>query len=417
MIGQRGRMTTAGAVLVLVVGMAGSLARADDWPNWRGPHHDGVCRETGLLQVWPADGPRVLWKARLGGGYSAVAISKGRLYTHTARDKKEEIVLCLDAATGTELWRRRYDCDYDRYVTLRENWDRGPRATPAVDGDRVFTVGTTGIVLCLDAATGKEIWRRDLLHIAGRFCPEQGYCSSPLVVGDLVFVHPGGNQGTSLAALDKKTGQTVWQALDDAPSYASPIPVTFNGATQIVYFTGESVVGVTLRDGRQLWRRPWHTQPPIHGATPIYSDGHVFISSNYGVGAALLRLKGDGQPDEVWKARSMQNQYATCVLHQGHLYGFSGFRLACIDFATGQARWDRTGLGKGALLVADGNLIILSERGDLILAEATPNAYVEKSRCKPLGGVCCTGPVVAGGRLYIRNEDMLLALDVKGEGP
>src|SRR5262249_47385259 len=166
-----------------------------------------------------------------------------------------------------------------------------------------------------------------------------------------------------------------------------------------------------------VWRRGWHTRPPIHGATPVYADGRVFVSSNYGVGAALLRLKPDGPPEEVWKSRAMQNQYATCVLHEGHLYGFSGFRLACIDFATGQPCWDKTGIGKGSLLVADGRLIILSERGDLILAEATPKAYVEVSRCKPVDGVCCTVPVIAGGRLYIRNEDVLLALDVKGHAP
>jgi outer membrane protein assembly factor BamB len=205
----------------------------------------------------------------------------------------------------------------------------------------------------------------------------------------------------------------VWQALDDEPSYATPVPITFQGATQIVYFTGQAVVGVDAGDGRLLWRVPWQTNPPIHGATPICSDGQVFISSNYGTGAALLRLRKEGDPQLVWKARSMQNQYATSVLYRGALYGFSGFRLCCVDFASGKLRWSKSGIGKGSLLVADGHLVILSERGDLILAEATPTAYVEKSRCKPFrNGPCCSAPVLAGGRLYLRNERLLVALDV-----
>jgi outer membrane protein assembly factor BamB len=392
-------------------------ASVEDWPCWRGPRADGISRETGLLKTWPKEGPRVLWQAQLSGGYSAVAVAQGRLYTHTAKDKKEEIVVCLDAATGTDVWRYRYPCDYDKYLTLRELYDRGPRATPAVDGAYVYTIGTTGIVLCLEAQTGKKVWERDLLKIAGRSCPPQGYCSSPLIVGDYLFVHPGGSEGNSIAALNKKDGRIVWQALNDTPSYATPIAIDFLGSPQVVYFTGDAVVGLAPKDGRLLWRHPWQTEPPIHGATPIYMDGQVFISSNYGVGAAVLRLHKEGNPEEVWKSRSMQNQYATSVLYQGHLYGFSGFRLRCVDFATGKPCWDKTGFHKGSLLIADGRLIILGEDGVLVLAEATPKAYIEISRCKPLEGACCTVPVVAGGRLYIRNENLLLALDVKGGQP
>jgi outer membrane protein assembly factor BamB len=392
--------------------------RAGDWPCWRGPHFDGISRETGLLKGWPEGGPRVLWTAELSGGFSAVAVAGGRLYTHTARGKKEEIVLCLDAATGKELWRHRYPCDYDRLVMLRENYDSGPRATPAVDGAFVYTIGTSGTVLCLEARTGQQVWQRDLLEMAGRKCPPQGYCGSPLVVGAHVYVHPGGSRGNSIAALNKKDGRTVWQALDDEPSYASPIPITVDGSPQIVYFTGQAVVGVDPKDGRLLWRHPWQTEPPIHGATPIDAGGQVFISSNYGTGAALLRLRKEGGPQLVWQARSMQNQYATSVLYRGALYGFSGFRLCCVDGASGELRWSKSGIGKGSLLIADGHLIVLSERGDLILAEATPTAYVEKARCKPFRkGPCCSVPVLAGGRLYLRNEKLLLALDLGGRRP
>jgi outer membrane protein assembly factor BamB len=407
--------------LVFALGLAGFAllpipareARLGEWPQWRGPRADGVSRESGLLKSWPEGGPRVLWKAPLSGGFSSIAVAQGRVFTHTAKDKKAEIVLCFDAATGNEVWRYQYPCDYDLLVGLRENYDSGPRATPAVDGDFVYTIGISGITLCLDAKTGKKIWQNELLQLADRKCPPQGYCSSPLVVGEHVYVHPGGCKGNSIAALKKTDGQLIWQALDDEPSYATPLVINFNGAPQIVYFTGQAAVSVHPQDGRVLWRIPWQTEPPIHGATPIYADGQVFISSNYGTGAALLRLRPEGNPDVVWKSRVMQNQYATSVLYQGYLYGFSGFRLRCIDFASGEPKWDKMGLGKGSLIVADGHLIVLTEKGDLILAEATPKEYVEKSRCKPMEGVCCSVPIVAEGRLYLRNERVIMALDLK----
>jgi outer membrane protein assembly factor BamB len=407
------RLSLAVCCFVLLLGPA-TPAAAEDWPCWRGPQRDGVSRETGLLKKWPAEGPPVLWRAELSGGFSSVAVAKGLLYTHTAKDKKEEIVVCLDAVSGKEVWRYAYPADYDRLVTLRENYDSGPRATPAVDGEHVYTIGTGGVVLCLEARTGKKVWQRDLLEIAGRKCPPQGYCASPLVVGERLYVHPGGGKGNSVAALNKKDGSLVWQALDDEPSYATPLPVEFNGSLQIVYFTGQGVVGLDAKDGRLLWRQPWQTEPAIHGATPLVSGDQVFISSNYGTGAALLRLRKEGNPEEVWKSRVMQNQYATSVLHQGSLYGFSGFRLVCVDFATGTRRWDKVNIGKGSLMIADGQLIILSERGELILAEATPEACKEKGRCKPLGpGPCCSVPVLADGRLYLRNEKSMVALDLK----
>lgn len=405
-------LTSALCVLVL----AESMSLADDWPCWRGPRGDGIARETGFFKTWPMEGPKVLWKANLSGGFASVVVAQGRLFTHTAKDKKEEIVLCFDAATGKELWRYAYPCDYDQMVNLRENYDSGPRATPAVDGDFVYTIGTVGTALCLEAKTGKKIWQNELLKIAGGVGPAQGYCASPLIAGEYLYVQPGGGKGNSLAALDKRDGRMVWQALDDAPSYATPIAIDFHGVPQIVYFTGQAALGVAPKDGRLLWRVGWETQPPIHGATPIYVNGQVFICSNYGTGGALLRLRSEGDPEIVWKSRSMQNQYATSVLYQGHLYGFSGFRLKCVELATGAAKWDKTGIGKGSLMAADGHLIVLSEKGDLILVEATPTRYVEKARCKPLNGVCCSVPVLAGGRLFLRTEKLLVALDLKGAG-
>jgi outer membrane protein assembly factor BamB len=415
----------AGALgLIALLGIAclfppAGAARAGDWPHWRGPRSDGTSPETGLLRAWPESGPPLLWKVPLTGGYSSVAVAGGRLFTMTARAKKEEIVLCLDVATGRELWRYRYDCDYDRHPTLTERWDSGPRATPAVDGDRVYTIGTTGVVLCLDVRTGAKVWQRDLLELGGRKCPPFGYCGSPLVVGVRVYVQPGGPAGKSVAALDSRDGRTVWRALDAPPGYATPVWADVPGEPQVICFAGDCALGVAPADGTLLWRYPWRNEMErsLNATTPVYADGRVFLTSLVsGNGGSLLRLTGRGAPELVWKAKTMQSHYPTPVLYQGHLYGFSNVRLRCVDFATGRARWDVSGLGKGSLLVADGRLVILGGEGDLVLAEATPARYAEVSRCEPLDGDCLTAPALADGRLFVRNEKVLLALDLRDHG-
>ncbi len=406
-----GTVALAGLLLSAGAKSAANAAKGLDWPHWRGPQYDGISRETGLLQKWPEGGPKILWQTDLPGGYSSVAIAQGRLFTQT-KDNKEEIVLCLDADTGKKLWDFRYECDYDQHPSMDERFKSGPRATPTVDGDFVYTIGTTGQMFCLEARTGKKVWERDLLKLADRTCPEFGYCNSALIVGDLLFVHPGGSKGNSLAALKKKDGSVAWQALDDPIGYATPVPIEFNGQAQIIYFTANGLVAVTPADGKPLWRYEWKTDFDLNVATPIHSNGQVFISSNYGKGCALVRLKGKGDPEESWKNLMMQNWFSTSVLHEGHIYGFSNDRLRCVEFATGKRTWDQTGFGRGSLLIADGMLIILSERGELALAEANSKEFKEKARWKALDGTCWTVPVLAHGKLYLRNQKKLLAVEM-----
>jgi len=397
-------------LLVLAVALV-SPARADDWPCWRGPHHDGISRETGLPTSWPAGGPRVLWRTDLTGGYSSVVVAGGRVFTQ-AKDGKEDLVLCVDARTGKKLWEHRYPCDYARYPSLDKRFLTGPKATPAVDGNRVYATGNTGLLQCLDVRTGTTVWERDLLKLGQRSCPEYGYCNSPLVAGDLLFVHPGGQKGNSVAALNKKDGSVAWQALDDRIGWATPVLIQVGGRHQLVYFTGRGGVGVSPADGELLWRFDWKTAFDINAATPIYSEGCLFLSSDYGNGGVLLRLKPKGDPEVVWKNRAMENHFSTSVLYQGHLYGFSTDRLRCVEFKTGKVKWDKVGLGKGSLLVADGHLIVLGEQGTLVLAEATPKGYAEKARCQVLDGTCWSVPALADGKLYVRNERQMLGLDL-----
>jgi outer membrane protein assembly factor BamB len=415
--------STLAVVMVLAVLAAwpGQPAQAEDWPCWRGPRRDGISRETGLLKEWPRGGPRQLWRVPLSGGFSSVVVAEGRLFTQT-KEKNQEVVVCLNAATGKDLWRYRYDCDYAAYPTFTgggmPSSRTGPRATPAVDGDRVYTLGATGTLLCLEARTGKVIWRQDLLKVAGCDVPRHGYCAPPLVVGGRIYVYAGGAKGKSLAALDKKDGSVVWQALDDPIGYASPVWVEVGGVGQVIFFTGAGAVGVAAKDGRPLWRYPWKTWPNLHIATPIYADGKVFISSNYGSGGAVFRLKEKGEPETVWKTKTMHNHFSSSVLYEGHLYGFSEYRLRCVDFRTGKVKWDRSGLGRGSLVITDGHLLVLGDHGQLVLARATPVKYTEVSRCQVFDKdtLTWTVPVLSGGRLFVRHQNALVALDLSARG-
>lgn len=408
--------------IALIFFLGPTPARGDDWPCWRGPQRDGISQETGLLNEWPKDGPRRLWQADLAGGFSSVAVAGGKVIAHTKGDK-QEVVLCFDAATGKQLWRYAYDCDYSVYPEMKGGvppklWLSGPRATPALDGDRAYTLGTTGILLCLDLRDGRKIWGQDLLKLSGRDkCVRQGYCASPLIIGDRLYVHPAGANGKSIAALDKKDGRVIWQALDDPPGHGTPVWAEINGTPQLVFFTTLGAVGVDPKDGRALWRYPWSTQYDLNLATPIVADDMVFISSNYGSGAALFRVTGKGEPQTIWRSKAMQSHFATAVLYQGYLYGFSEARLRCVEFRTGNIKWDKPGLGKGSLLLADGKLIVLGEHGELVLAKATPEKYVELSRAQVFDrdALTWTVPAFADGRLFVRTETALLALDLSAQ--
>jgi outer membrane protein assembly factor BamB len=400
--------------------MAACAAKADDWPRWRGPRQDGISQETGLLKKWPKDGPRQLWKTDLSGGFSAVVVAGGRLFTQT-KEKNQEVVVCLEAATGKELWRYRYDCDYAAHPAFTGGGmpksRTGPRATPAVDGGHVYTLGSTGILLCLEATTGKQVWQQDLLKIADRTCPSHGYCFSPLVAGEHVYVQPGGSNGKSVAALDKKSGSVIWTVLDDPPGEGTPVWAELNGVPEVIFFTGKGAVGIAPQDGKLLWRYPWSTRYDLNIATPIFADGRVFISSNYGTGGAVFQLNGGGEPATIWKSLAMQNHISTSVLYQGNLYGFSERRFRCVDFQTGGVKWDQSGLGRGSLMIADNHLIVLGDDGQLVLAKADPTAYAEVCRCQVFekGTLTWTMPVLSDGRLFIRSQDALLALDLHGE--
>ncbi|OAI54535.1 hypothetical protein AYO44_14730 [Planctomycetaceae bacterium SCGC AG-212-F19] len=382
------------------------------WPQWRGPNRDGVSPEKGLLTAWPPEGPRVVWKVGTGAGYSSPAVAGGRVFLLVQQGDNEAVV-CWAAPDGKELWRHSYPARF-----TNPEAGTGPHATAVVVGDRVYTVGATGMFHCLDVATGTVHWAHDLLKECQATNQEYGVSFSPLIEGDLVVTMPGGPNGHSVAAFDRTDGQLVWKALDDRAGYSSPIAATIAGRRQIVCLTAESVVGLAPEDGKLLWKYPWPLFKDCNVATPIVVGDYVFVSSGYSKGCALLEItagdSGAFQARPVYEHNRMRNHFATSVLFQDHLYGFDEFFLVCMELRTGKVLWKKRGFGRGSLMVADGRLVILGDNGLLALADVSPEKYQERSAYKVLHGRCWTMPVLADGKLYVRDEEFMLCLDVKG---
>jgi len=381
-----------------------------EWPQYRGPDRTGISEETGILKTWPESGPEVLWRAELGNGYSGIVVSGGRAFTMYGRGDGE-FVAAYDAGTGKELWKARTG------KNRSDDQGGGPRATPVVDGDRVYALGASGDLVAVSTAAGEVAWRVDLKSTVGARVPRWGVSTSPLVEGDLLILDAGGPAGKALVALDKGTGKVRWTAFSDKPGYSAPIAATIHGVRQVLSFGGTALVSASLEDGKELWSFPWKTSYDVNAAMPIFvPPDKVFISSAYDTGAALLQVKkSDGglKVSEVWRSRVMKNHFNSSILYGDHLYGFDNGVLKCIDAGTGDEKWKQSGFAKGSLILADGHLVIFSERGLLALAEATPSAYKETARAQIFNGKTWTMPSLAAGRLYLRTEKEMVALKLK----
>lgn len=388
-----------------------SQASANDWPQWRGPQRDGVSTETGLLTTWPEGGPKLLWQAPTGEGFSAPAIARGRVYS-MVQDHDQEVVVCWDEATGREIWRRGYPAHF------RQKFGNGPRGTPTIDGVMVYTMGATGVLTCLkDAGDQAEpVWQKKLLEEFGVRNLEWGLSASPLVENGLVYVNTGGQGGRALVAFDKKTGDVVWQTQDDGAANSSPVLVTIAGQSQVVFLSAEGLVAVTPDKGETLWRYPWHTDFDANTTTPLVVGDFVYVSTGYGKGCGMVKVEnkdGKWSANLVYQNRNMRSHFTTCVRHQDHLYGFNDSTLTCMELRTGKVAWTQRGFDKGSLTMADGHLFVLGEYGNMAVAEATPAGYREKGQFRFSSKRCWTMPVIANGRLFLRDQERLACFDIK----
>lgn len=391
---------------------------SDDWPQWRGPLRNGHALEKDL--DWQrlnqtSISRHVLWERPLSGGFSSIVVANGQCYTMT-QDGNSEAVVCWNSETGDELWRYRYQ------ALFHSDQGSGPRSTPCVDGNLLFTVGATGMMHCLHTqpktSEGKVVWKRDLLSEFGGENLRWGVSFSPVVRGDLVYAIPGGANKHCVIALNKHDGSLVWHSRNDKASYSSPIIGELAGKEQLVCLTGSGLVGMNPDDGTIYWCFPWQTRFGGNVATPILVGDYIFVSTGYGKGCGVVKIEvkknGTMQPKWAYKNNPrMENHFSTSIFHDGHIYGFNNEILTCLDVRTGKTAWRERGFGKGTLIMADGNLVILGEHGDLAIAPASPEGFQAIAQTKLLSGRCWSAPALANGRLYVRNEEKILCLDLR----
>ena len=401
-------------VYVLVLGLSMSVifcstARAADWPNYRGPNSDGISSETGWSASWPESGPKVLWKYSLGTGFASMAISNGKVYA-TGNIDDNDFLYCLDAATGREIWKTSYPCPL-----YKKNHEGGPCATPTIDGNAVYTFSKDGDAIRFNASTGEIVWHKKLNKELGLKHPTWYFSASPFIVGELVIY----NTGTYGTALKKADGSLAWQSGKGACGYSTAVPYEIAGQKGLVMAVCKEFVGLNPATGKVMWKFPWKTSYDINAADAIIAGDTIFISSGYNKGCALLKING-GDVTKLWQNKNMRNQINCSVLFEGHIYGFDGQvggggKLTCLDLATGEKKWSQGGMGTGSLMIADGKLIILGERGKLVIAEASTAGYKELASAEILTGKCWTVPVLSNGRIYARNAaGQLVCVDVSG---
>jgi len=412
-------ITTRSALLGAFAITLSSLTSAADWPQWRGIHRDGKSPETGLLKTWPEGGPKLVWTAReLGGGYSTPSVVDGKIYGMGYRGD-EEITWALDAATGKEIWSTR-TAPADRGMGYSE----GPRCTPTVDGDRLYILGAGGNLAALDRKSGKVLWNKEFVaDFGGKMMSGWGFSESPLIDGDRLVCTPGGSQGTMLA-LNKQTGEKLWQSAEitDNAAYSSIMVATLAGTRQYVQLTDSNVFGVDPEKGTVLWKAIRKGRTAVI-PTPVIDGDIVYVTSGYGVGCNAFKITRDGDKfnaEELYNNKVMKNHHGGVVLVGEHLYGHSdGGGWTCQNFKSGEAVWqERSKLGKGAIAYADGRLYCRfeSEEGTMVLLEATPEGYREQGRfdrTERSKKNSWPHPIIVGGRLYIRDQEVLLCYDVK----
>lgn len=380
----------AGTVIVFALGM---VAHAEDWPNWRGPNYDGISTETSLVTTWESS-PPTLWQRDIGSAFSAIVCVADRAYTCGTQDG-DQVLFCLNAETGDVIWQKPFEKEYRE----RQGGD-GTRGTPTVADGRVFVQSARGRLICFDANDGREVWTHQFQAM-----PQWGYSGSVLIEGDLAIAIAGNEDGP-LVALNKNTGEPVWKCGGAPVGYSTPYAFTLDGQRYVVGFLGGSIVIADVETGREVWSKRWKTSWDVNAATPIFHDGHLFISSGYEHGAALIKLSRAGETltgTTVWEGDAIRAKFQTPILHEGHLYTSDEVEFKCVEFATGKVKWKERGIKHGTVVLADGHLFVLTEDGKLLIGKADPAGFEPTTQLSILKGRCWTVPTIYKGRLYARN--------------
>lgn len=388
-------------------------AAASSWPGFRGQDRDGVYR--GPMRVsW--DGLTPMWKKPVGGGRASFAVAGGRAFTIEQR-KGDEVVAAYDVQTGRELWTNAWRERFNSKLMGLWGGGEGPRSTPTWHDGLVYALGARGELRCLDAATGKLVWRTNILTDAGASNLTWGMAGSPFVSGDVVIVQPGGSRGGSVAAYDRRTGKRLWTALDDKAAYASPMQITIGGVPQLAIVTARRLVGLSLDRREVLWELPWTTDHDASAAQPIVvGNNRIFYSSGYGTGAVVIELTKTGDTfsvTQIWRNIRMKNRQSSSVLHGGFIYGLDEGILACIDVATGELKWKGGRYGHGQVLLSGEHLVVTTEDGELALVSATPEKFQEVAKVPAIDGETWNVPALAGGILLVRNTKEMAAFDLR----
>lgn len=386
------------ARLALAVLLGATLPASADWTHYRGPTQNGVVAEklpAGLKE------PKQLWKINVGTGTGSVTVQGAHAFTAGNADKKNDVVFCLDIATGKTVWQHAYPQELDPNL-----FEGGPRSTPTIDGDRVYVQGHEGDLFCLDAATGKVKWQKNLVKDFGGKKPGWGYSGSPSIDGNTLFAEPGGS-GTATVALNKLTGATLWKSGSEETGYASPVLADFGGKRTVILFKAKSLVGLDAKSGSELWRTDWKTDYDINAATPLVFGNHILVSSGYGTGIGLYEVGPTGLVQK-WRNRSLRSHINTPVIHQGGVFGLDGNtgggNLVGLDLATGDKRWEEKSVKGGSLILAGDKLVVLSEKGELVIAEATLAGFKPVLRSHVMDKRCWVQPTLNAGKLFVKNN-------------
>lgn len=381
------------------------------WSDFRGPGRAGIYDQQPINTDWKAKSPPEVWRQKIGGGYASMVIAEGKVFTIEQRRNKE-VVAAYNFETGRQVWEHEWTARFEESLG-----GDGPRATPTWHDGKIYALGASGDLYCLNAGNGSVIWNRNILSDAGASNVTWGMSAAPLVVDDLVVLLPGGRAGKSVVAYDKNAGEIRWTSQNDRGGYTSPQIATLAGKRQLIIVSGERIFGANIADGELLWGHEWKTNNDANCAQPlIVDDEHVLVSSAYGHGAALVKITTDGEQfsaSEVWFSRNMKNKFNPSILADGVVYGLDDGILAAVDVRTGERLWKGGRYGFGQLIYASGHLIVISEQGDLVLVKATPESHQELATFEAISGKTWNVPAMADGRLIVRNQTEMAAYDMR----